>query len=130
MKFRLSYVEHAAQYFKVFTEEVFRISLLLYVLLLVLSQFVPNFVTFNMNIVLVVALISGAGTALCTANNVGEPSKKFSIRDWGFVFMLGVIGAVLVYSKIHTIGLYALPISVLTGICIVLLPPLLMSDDL
>lgn len=95
---------------------VFEWLLLAYLALLLLNSFWK--VPFNLNVLLVVVLVSGVLSVLFPAKPVR--AKKTSVDTW-LVWGLGVLGTALVFLKTGSLGWLRYVISLLAGVLIVLL---------
>jgi hypothetical protein len=115
------------------SEEFFQYSLITYLILLLAETLKEGFVSFffNLNILLVVVLVSGVVMVL-THNEHLEPEKthhKIKTSDIEYTLVLATGGALLVYYKTKELGTIALVIAGLTAIIIVLLSLLLMTEQ-
>lgn len=113
--------------------EAFRTSFLAYLLLLLIEYLAPGSASryVPMTTVLVTVLVSGVGAALFPEpprDSVAE-KRKPRFRDFFFVALLSVLGAVLIYAKTQSIGRIAAAIAILSGIIIGLLSLLLLFGD-
>lgn len=113
--------------------ELFRVSLLAYLLLLLIEYSVPGSVVYfvSMTTVLIIVLVSGVGAALCPEPRSVHAikSRRPRTRDYVFIVALALIGATLIYTKTKSIGHIAIGIATLSGVIIALLSLLLLYDD-
>lgn len=58
-----------------------------------------------------------------------EVERRFSLKDWFFIFGLGILGAGLIFYKIKNLGWVAWPISIISGLLIILLSLIILSDN-
>lgn len=116
-----------------FVGELFRVSLLGYLVVLLLEYMVPLFVSlfFNSSILLGVVLASGICTSLYPEDRSEHTKvkKRVRVRDIVFIVLLAVTGALLIYTKTKPIGTIAIAIAALSGVIIALLSLLLLIDD-
>lgn len=113
--------------------EAFRASLLAYLLLLLIEYLVPGAAShfLPMTAILVIVLASGVGAALFPepTRNAQIERRKPRLRDYLFIAILSLVGAVLIYAKTQNIGRIAIGIAILSGVIIALLSLLLLLDD-
>ncbi len=120
-----------AHFGRFLANEIFRMLLLVYLLLYLLEQYVPGFVTYSVNLtwMLVVVIVTGCIGALFPEKNVAkQQNTPLRIRDYVFVILLAVAGGVLVYVKVKSMGAFSIPLSILSALIIALLSVLLMTD--
>ncbi|HLC99954.1 hypothetical protein A2841_01945 [Candidatus Kaiserbacteria bacterium RIFCSPHIGHO2_01_FULL_48_10] len=119
--------------------EIFKISLMSYLALYLIEDFMPGFVSnfFDMNIILGVVVASGIVTAMTTkepesfelSHDTKKSGQKLRFRDIVFICVLAIISGWLIFLKIQTLGTLALPVSVLSGIIILLMSLLILTED-
>src|SRR5947207_669165 len=102
------------------SEEFFQYSLITYLILLLAETLKEGFVSFffNLNILLVVVLVSGVVMVL-THNEHLEPEKthhKIKTSDIEYTLVLATGGAMLVYFKTKDLGVISIVIAVLTAV--------------
>lgn len=115
----------------IIAREVFQVSLVTYLILLILesikSGFVGNFV--NINYLLPVILISGiAMTVLADSEQVSEQPKRIGEFDIYYIVAMSVGAGMLVYYKTSELGTISVVISVICSIVIILLSLLVFTD--
>ena len=118
--------------------EIFKISLLSYLGLYLIEDFFPGFVSsfLDMNIVLGIVVASGIFVAINqkSVSSADEEKElknheKIRGRDIVFIIILGIISGFLIYWKTKMLGSLALPISIISGIIIILMSFLLLTED-
>ncbi len=129
--------------------ELFQVSLVTYLILLLLETLDKGFVSnvFNLNYLLAVVLISGIIKVLPVAEkkllsqwdlidlkfmNLRSQlhlPKSFSENDFYFILLIGLTGGTLVYFKTEDLGRISILISVITTIIIFLLSYLIFTDQ-
>lgn len=120
-------------------KEVFQISLISYLVFYLIEDFKPGFITnyFNLNIILILTIISGIITVLFegkessfeTGHEEKVPEeKKIKKIDYLFIVVLGVVAAIIIFFKIKSLGWLAPIISIISGIIIILISILLLWD--
>lgn len=124
---------------KEFIVEIFKISLLSYLLFYLIEDFFPGFVSsfFSMNILLGIVVGSGVFTvvsqepasAKATAGEGRVERNKIRVRDIVFIVILSIIAGGLIYLKTKDLGKLGLVISIISGIIILLMSILLLIED-
>ncbi len=122
--------------FKELITEIFKISLLSYLLFYLIEDFFPGFVSsfFSMNILLGIVVGSGVFTVVIekpASESDGEVKIKDRIkaRDIVFIVILSIIAGGLIYLKTKDLGKLGLAISIISGIIILLMSILLLIED-
>lgn len=116
-------------------QELFSSLLITYLLLLLGEMLWEGFVTpyFNMNNLLVIVIISGAIVVLTgkETNETGITDQKESIatRDYIFIVCAGILGSLIINSKIPDMGWMSYVISAVSGLLIILLSILLLEGE-
>lgn len=116
-------------------QELFSSLLITYLLLLLGETLWEGFVTpyFNINNLLVIVIISGAIAVLTgkETNETGITGQKESIaiKDYIFIICAGILGSVIIKSKIPDMGWMSYVISVVSGLLIILLSILLLEGE-
>ena len=121
-----------ARFGRFFANEVFRVLLLVYLLLYLLEQYAPGFVLYSVNLtwMLVAVVITGIISSLFPEEKPMEmKDTTLRLRDYVFIILLAAAGGVLVYIKVKSVGVFSIPLSILSGLIIVLLSFLLMTDN-
>ncbi len=116
--------------------EVFKISLLSYLLSYLIEDFFPGFASgfFNMNILLGIVVASGAFTVAAQKEEDKKREEKEAInkiraRDIVFIVLLSIIAGGLIYLKTKDLGKLGLAISIISGIIILLMSILLLTEE-
>lgn len=119
--------------------EIFKISLLSYLLFYLIEDFFPGFVSsfFSMNILLGIVMGSGVFTvvsqepasAKATAGEGRVERNEIRARDIVFIVILSIIAGGLIYLKTKDLGKLGLVISIISGIIILLMSILLLIED-
>lgn len=117
--------------------EVFQVSLIAYLVFYLIEDFKVGFITnyFNLNILLILTIISGIITVLLeekeTSFGEGYEEKvpeeeKIKKRDYIFIIILGIIAAIIIFFRIKSLGWLAPVISIISGIIIIMISILLL----
>ena len=121
---------------KELVSEVFKISLLSYLLLYLIEDFFPGFVSgfFSMNILLGIVAGSGVFTVAiekpaAESDKEAKIKDKIKIRDIIFIVILSIIAGGLIYLKTKSLGGLGLAISIISGIIILLMSILLLTEE-
>lgn len=117
--------------FKEIISEIFKISLISYLVFYLIESFKTGFITdfFDLNILLIITILSGIFTVLFKKE--AEEKKEKQIirpRDYIFIIILGVVATGLIYYKIKEIGWLSYIISIISGVIIILLSILLLNE--
>lgn len=107
---------------------IFQCILIFYLLLLLIREFYPKFLyVLNLNYLLIAVIILGVITVLTY-----EPKKKQekpTKKDYYLIYILGIVGTILIYIKIKSLGWISYLIAVIAGILIILLSKLVLEED-
>ena len=121
---------------KELVSEIFKISLLSYLVFYLIEDFFPGFVTnfFSMNILLGIVAGSGVFTVISqkeeSKEGEGKEAKnKIRARDIVFIVILSIIAGGLIYIKTKDLGKLGLAISIISGIIILLMSILLLTEE-
>ena len=116
--------------------EIFKISLLSYLIFYLIEDFFPGFVTnfFSMNILLGIVAGSGVFTVISqkeeSKEGEGKEAKnKIRARDIVFIVILSIIAGGLICIKTKDLGKLGLVISIISGIIILLMSILLLTEE-
>ena len=116
--------------------EIFKISLLSYLVFYLIEDFFPGFVSgfFSMNILLGIVVGSGVFTVISqkeeSKEGEGKEAKnKIRARDIVFIVILSIIAGGLIYLKTKSLGGLGLAISIISGIIILLMSILLLTEE-
>lgn len=133
--------------FGIIVSELFQVSLVTYLILLLIETIDPGFVSnvFNLNYLLILVLVSGVLKVLPLSEkkyfdqwdlidlglekwiNKLKP-KGLSENDFYFILLVGFGGGILVYYKTQDLGQISIIISVITTIIIFLMSYLIFSE--
>ena len=121
---------------KELVSEIFKISLLSYLLFYLIEDFFPGFVSsfFSMNILLGIVAGSGVFTVVSQKEESKEGEgkevkNKIRARDIVFIVILSIIAGGLIYLKTKDLGKLGLAISTISGIIILLMSILLLTEE-
>lgn len=107
----------------------FQILLVTYLVLLLIEQVWPGVVSIylNLNYFLVFVIITGILDVF--SEHEKKTEKKAGWKDYGFVFVLGVLGFWIIKYKTFELGWLSWVISIIAGILIVLLSVLVLEEN-
>lgn len=105
---------------------LFQISLVLYLGLLLLKEFIN--ISFNINYLLIPTIVLGAITAIFPYEKKDE-NVLMKTSDKILVITLGLVGGFLIFIKTKNLGWLSYVISTISGLLITLLGFLVYSDD-
>ncbi len=117
-------------------QTTFKTLLIIFLLLLLVQQFDSNLIDryISMDYFLVVILVLGTLTIATGWGGIwGEqPKEALTQKEYGLIFLLGTIGAVLIWYKLDSLGAggVAYVVSVLSGAIIIVLSLMIMGWDL
>lgn len=110
--------------FLLVTEELFKVSLVTYLVLYLIEQLQDGFVSyfFNMNVLLIAAIVSGAITFLFSRKE-GQLQNTIQLerKNIFFLVVVALISAVVIFMIIKPVGVLAYVVSPLAGIIVLLL---------
>jgi len=116
------------EYIREVINSLFQICLVIFLLLLLASQFRSEIKEYiNINYFLVIVIILGIYVFLRSE----KEEKKTVIKksDYYFIFLCGVVGCLVVWYKIKNLGILSYIISFLSGILIITLSFLLLKEE-
>jgi hypothetical protein len=107
--------------FGIVANEIFPISLATYLLLFLIDIIKPEFVSyfFNLNILLVVVIVSGFIMAVCVDEEPVE--KRAEPVNWKYIAGVSFLTAIMVYYKTEQLQGFSFVMTILTGGIIFLL---------
>ncbi|MEA1994522.1 MAG: hypothetical protein U9N35_09070 [Euryarchaeota archaeon] len=115
-------------YLREIITSLFQISLVIFLLLLLASQFRSGIKEYaNINYFLVVVILLGVYVFFQSEKKAEMPEIKNT--DYYFIVLCGIVGAVLVWYKVRDLGNLAYLISALSGVLIVSLSYLLLKEE-
>ncbi len=122
--------------FEALISEIFQASLLSYLVLYVLEDFIPGFVSkyLDINIMLGVVVASGVLTVLFRGWEEPQRDHKTKSSKWIWknvvlIVVLSIAGGCLVFWRLKDLGAISAPIAILSGIIILLVSLLLLFED-
>ena len=111
--------------------DVFQVSLIVYLLILLIEQFKAGFASnfINLNWILWVVIVSGIITVLL--NNGEQEREKKEIKWWDYLFIavFGLVSGVLIYLKIKDLNWIAWVIGILSCLMIWLISYLIINEE-
>lgn len=112
-------------------QDFFTVMLITYLLLLLLEELKEGFVSYylNLNIILGIVIASGIITVLGSEDKLEKKPEGLTAKDYIWIFVLGVIGAALIFYKTKDLGNLSYIISIISGTLIILLSILLLSEE-
>lgn len=119
---------------RMFIAEIFRVSLVSYMVLFLVNDIFRGFVStyFNLQIILWIAVGSSAAHLLLKSEDP-EDTLGIGVDGWKRHFVIisvGIASALLVYYRIHTIGRISYAISTLSGLLVILFTYLLLKENI
>lgn len=126
--------ENVIRIFREIITEIFRISLLFYLLFYLIDDYSPGFTShfFNNNILLWISIISGIVTVILQPNTPmqkEEYSEKISLKGYLFIASVAACAGLVIYFRTKEIGKLAYGIASVSTIIIFLLSILLWKDN-
>ncbi len=119
--------DHSWDIYAIITE-IFKVSLISYLIFYLIDHFISGFVTdhFNLNILLIITIVAGVLTvSIDKDKRVEEKNKKVPNCIISTIF--GIIGAAIIYLQIKDIGIFSYIISLTVGAIIILITNLLLT---
>ncbi len=110
--------------------EIFKISLLTYLLFYVIENLYPGFISdyFNTNILLAITALSGTASALWSENLTGQ--RKLALwKDLGIVFLVTTLATGITFYNLQMSGWLRYVISGLVGATIVLISLFILFEE-
>jgi len=115
------------------SDEVFVFSLIFYLLLLLGKEFellfIKKYFEHSLNWLLGLVMVSGAICSLFGEMGSKRVESKAKRADYMFGVLLGVVGAFLIWLKTKGLGSIGYIISAISGLLIILLSVVILSDD-
>lgn len=118
-------------------QDVFTISLITYLVFLLLEEFKKGFVSYNLNLNILLGLVIASGVLTVLSEEKTNKHKlktnknesRINKKDYFFIFGLGILGAILIFYKTKEIGWISYIISIVSGVLIILLSVLILEDN-
>lgn len=111
----------------------FQLLLILFLITLLLQEFKPEWIGQNisLNYFLIVVIIFGVLAVLLEPKREAEKIEPITInrKDYIFIAIAGIVGALIIFYKIENLGWLAYMISALSGILIILLSVLMLEEE-
>jgi len=107
---------------------LFQTLLVTYLILLLLEQIWPGFVSIylNLNYLLGLTVVAGILDVFTKKKKVKEKVKK---SDYYLIYALGILGAIIIKYKTVDLNYLSWIISIIAGILIILLSHLILEDE-
>lgn len=129
---RIDYMKPWKLKIHLIAEGIFQYSLITYLLLLLAETIQEGFVSFffNLNLLLIVVLISGIMMVLTHEEKLEphSPPQKMTSADLQNTLFFAIMGGLLVYYKTQLLGKLSILLAILTGTIIILLSVLLFTN--
>ncbi len=114
-------------------QDIFSVSITLLLIFLLLEKIKEGFVSFffNINILIVIVVVSGIITVLTGEEKAEEEphGQKLALGDFAIVLGLGALGTVVVWYQTARVGEISYLISITSGVLIILLSVLLLAAN-
>lgn len=107
---------------------LFQILLVTYLIILLIEQLIPGYVStyLNLNYFLVLVIIAGIVDIFSEHSIITKPATR---KDFIFVYVLGILGFAIIKFKTADLGFLSWVISLMAGVLIVLLSTLILKED-
>ena len=131
MKLQISYKEQRVfEHLKYIFSYVFQALLFLFLITLLIQQFYPDQVKsyVNINWFMIIVIIFGAISILFPPQQILKKEKPTNYKDFLFIGILGILGGVIIFLKIKTLGWIGYVISILGGLIIIFLSYLVLTE--
>src|SRR3989344_3752674 len=108
---------------------LFQTLLITYLILLLIEQILPKFVSqyFNLNYLLIIVIIAGILDVF--SEHQEKKPEIIKKKDYIFILILGILGTAIIKYKTDTLGLLSWVISIIAGILIILISILVLEDE-
>ena len=108
---------------------LFQTLLVTYLILLLIEQIIPNFVSqyLNLNYLLIIVIIAGVLDVF--SEHPEKKKEKTTLKDYLFISALGILGFFIIKYKTLELGWLSWMISIIAGILIILLSILVLEDE-
>ena len=111
-----------------FVNHLFQTVLITYLMLLLLEQLFPGFVSVYLNLNYLLALVILIGIIdVFSEHEIKE--AKATKKDYFFIIALGILGSLIIFYKTKSLGFISYMISIIAGVLIILLSFLVLSED-
>ncbi len=111
-------------------QEIFQVMLSGYLIFLLAETIKEGIISnfFNLNILLLIVLVSGVGTAIFP---VKKEEKNVKVNtDWDFIYIwtFALLSGVIVYYKTYSMGKISYVISIIASVLVLLLTYIVIND--
>ena len=119
-------LEHARYIFSY----VFQTLLFIFLLTLLAQQFYPDYINslININWFMFAVIIVGAISILFPPKQIERNIHALTWKDLIFIIILGILGGIIIFLKIKTLGWISYVIPILGGAIIILLSWLILTE--
>ena len=107
----------------------FQTMLVVYLILLLIEQIGPGFVTAYLNLNYLLILVIIVGILDVFSEHIPLPQNKPTKKDYVFISLLGIAGFAIIKFKTVQLGWLSWLISIIAGILIILLSMLVLEED-
>jgi hypothetical protein len=107
---------------------LFQTLLVTYLILLLIEQIYPGFVStyLNLNYLLILVIASGIADVFTEKKKIKEKTTK---KDYYLIYALGILGTIIIKYKTTELGYLSWIISIIAGILIILLSHLIFEEE-
>jgi NhaP-type Na+/H+ or K+/H+ antiporter len=125
-----SKTRHVLEHFKHIFSQVFQTLLFLFLIALLIQQFYPSWINSRINIngFMFAVILFGAISILFPPKHEKHSEKPANWKDFIFILLLGIIGGIIIFLKIKSLGWIGYVISILGGLIIILLSWLILTE--
>lgn len=119
------------QFIQEIIKELFKVSLISYFTFYLINDLAPGFVSryFNLNIILVIVVISGIVTILGgKEEEVKKEKQRTQIYDYVLILIAGLITTILIFIGIKDMGKMAYLVSIVAGGIVIIVSILLFNE--
>lgn len=114
-------------------KEIFKVSLISYLLFYLINDTFTGFVSdyFNITIILWVTIIAGV-LSIWLGNEKNESNERATsggLKEYAFISILSLVSIFLIYYRIQSVGRLSYYISILSGVIIFLISILIRNED-
>ena len=112
-------------------KEIFKVSLISYLLFYLINTLWPGFVSnyFNLNILVITALVSGIFVMGASHEESGnQDGGKISSKGYFGIILVGIASAGIIYYQLNSVGKFAYAVSIFSGLLVIFLLLLINVD--